>query len=110
MIQKIYVDVKFTIFMYNMFEKWSLKGMLPIITEEISQNAFAQAFKDVNVWRKSMIHYLKEENPEVNSAIIMASQQTNLDPKAIALGAYLVYNMLETASAEQDNMFSAFNS
>lgn len=84
------------------------KGMLPVITEEMSQNTFAEVLKDVNTWRKSMIHYLKEENPEVNTAIIMASQQIGLDPKAVALGAYLVYSMLETASTEQDNMFSRF--
>lgn len=107
MIQKIYADVKFAILMYNEFEK-RRKGMLPVITEEISQNTFADALKDVNTWRKAMIHYLKEENPEVNTAIIMASQQTGADPKSVALGAYLVYSMLETASAEQDNMFSKF--
>lgn len=82
--------------------------MLPVITEEISSSTFPEIFKDVNGWRKKMIHYLKEENPEVNAAIIAAAQNTNSDPKAVALGAYLVYNLLETASAEQDNIFNCF--
>ena len=84
--------------------------MLPIITEEISFSVTNEAFKDVNVWRKNMVHHLKEQNPEVNAVIINAAQNTQLDPKALALGAYLAYSLLEEAAAEQDKMFSAFNS
>ena len=48
-----------------------------------------------------MIHYIKDENPEINSAIIEAAQNTDLDPKAVALGAYMTYVLLETAMKEE---------
>ena len=48
-----------------------------------------------------MIHYIKDENPEVNSAIIELANKTDLDPKAVATGAYAVYKMLEMAFEEQ---------
>ena len=38
--------------------------MLPIITEEISTEIFGEVFQDVSSWRKNMVQYLKEENPE----------------------------------------------
>ena len=75
--------------------------MLPIITEEHSSLAFAEIFQDVNDWRKKMIHYIKEENPEVNTAIIEAANNTDLDPKAVALGAYMTYVLLELASRDE---------
>ena len=74
--------------------------MLPIITEEQSSLIFAEIFQDVQAWRKNMIHYIKEENPEINSAIIEAANNTELDPKAVALGAYMTYILLETAMKE----------
>jgi len=78
--------------------------MLPIVTEEQSSLIFAEIFQDVHSWRKKMIHYIKDENPEINSAIIEAANNTDLDPKAVALGAYMTYVLLETAAKEQDNM------
>lgn len=78
--------------------------MLPIITEEQSSLIFAEIFQDVHSWRKKMIHYIKDENPEINSAIIEAANNTDLDPKAVALGAYMTYVLLETASKEQDTL------
>ncbi|MGM9994246.1 MAG: hypothetical protein ACI37R_05910 [Candidatus Avigastranaerophilus sp.] len=48
-----------------------------------------------------MIHYIKDENPEINQAIIEAAQNTDLDPKAVALGAYMTYILLETAIKEE---------
>jgi len=80
--------------------------MLPVITEEISQSVFEEIFKDMPEWRKKMIHYIKDENPEINSAIIEASNKTDLDPKAIALGAYMSYIMLETADKENDALLN----
>lgn len=74
--------------------------MLPIITEEQSSLIFAEIFQDVHAWRKQMIHYIKDENPEINSAIIEAANNTELDPKAVALGAYMTYKLLETAMKE----------
>ncbi len=75
--------------------------MLPIITQEQSTLCFAEIFQDVHGWRKKMIHYIKDENPEINSAIIEAAQNTDLDPKAVALGAYMTYVLLETAMKEE---------
>lgn len=76
--------------------------MLPIITEEHASLTFAEIFQDVHAWRKKMIHYIKDENPEINSAIIEAANNTDLDPKAVALGAYMTYTLLEMAAREED--------
>lgn len=76
--------------------------MLPIITEEHSSLAFAEIFQDVQAWRKKMIHYIKDENPEINTAIIEAANNTDLDPKAVALGAYMTYILLEMAIKEDE--------
>ncbi len=76
--------------------------MLPIITEEHSSLAFAEIFQDVQGWRKKMVHYLKEENPEINTAIIEAANNTDLDPKAVALGAYMTYALLEMAFKDDE--------
>lgn len=78
--------------------------MLPIITEEMSTEIFTEAFQDVQAWRKNMVQYLKEENPEVNTAILeVAKHDENIDLKAVALGAYLSYRLLELAT-ENDTM------
>ncbi|HIT55074.1 TPA: hypothetical protein IAA92_02315 [Candidatus Galligastranaerophilus intestinigallinarum] len=75
--------------------------MLPVISEETFLNVIDEVTADIQSWRKSMIHYIKEENPEVNSAIIELANKTGLDPKAVATGAYAIYKMLETAFEEQ---------
>ena len=49
-----------------------------------------------------MIHYIKDENPEINSAIIEAANNTDLDPKAVALGAYMTYTLIEMAAKDDD--------
>ena len=78
--------------------------MLPIITEEMSSEVFSEAFQDVQAWRKNMVQYLKEENPEINSAILEAAKfDENINLKAVALGAYLSYRLLEIAT-ENDNL------
>ena len=76
--------------------------MLPVISEETTKTAFDEIFGDMPAWRKKMIHYLKDENPEINTAIIEAASRTNLDPKAIALGAYMSYHLVEMAAKEND--------
>ena len=76
--------------------------MLPVISEEIAQTAFDEIFENMPAWRKKMIHYIKDENPEINTAIIEAANKTDLDPKAIALGAYMTYLMMEIADKEND--------
>ena len=80
--------------------------MLPIVSEEIAANVFSEIFKDMPAWRKKMIHYLKEENPEINTAIIEAANNTDLDPKAVALGAYMTYILLELAMKEEETLTS----
>ncbi|OGI03805.1 MAG: hypothetical protein A2Y25_07280 [Candidatus Melainabacteria bacterium GWF2_37_15] len=75
--------------------------MLPFITEEIRDEGLKTALEDVVSWRKKMVHYIKEENPEINAAIIEAAEKTQLDPKAIAVGAYIAYIMLEKAEREE---------
>ena len=80
------------------------RALLPIISEEHRELIMNQVLQDVNVWRKQMIHYIKDENPEVNAAIIDAANNTSLDPKAVALGAYMTYKLLELATEEQDNL------
>ena len=78
--------------------------VLPLITEEMGAEVFEEVFKDVNAWRKTMIHYIKDENPEVNTAIIEAANKTSLDPKAVALGAYMTYKLLELAAKEENSL------
>ena len=78
--------------------------MLPIITEEMSTEIFTEAFQDVQSWRKRMVQYMKEENPEINTAILeVAKHDENIDLKAVALGAYLSYRLLELAT-ENDGL------
>ena len=80
--------------------------MLPVISEDIVTQVFDEVFVDMPVWRKKMIHYIKEENPEINSAIIETANITKLDPKAIALGAYISYVLIEKATEENDTIMS----
>ena len=80
--------------------------MLPIISEEIASKVFSEIFEDMPAWRKTMIHYLKEENPEVNTAIIEAANKTDLDPKAVALGAYMTYLLIENATKENETLMN----
>lgn len=80
--------------------------MLPIVSEENAAEAFSEIFKDMPAWRKKMIHYVKDENPEINTAIIEATNQTNLDPKAVALGAYMTYALIELAMKDNDALMN----
>ena len=80
--------------------------MLPIVSEETAAKVFSEIFKDMPSWRKKMIHYIKEENPEVNTAIIEAANNTDLDPKAVALGAYMTYTLIELAMRENDALMN----
>ena len=82
--------------------------MLPLINEEQKDLVFTDILTDIHSWRKSMIHYIKEENPEINQAIIDIASNTDLDPKAVALGAYMVYKMLEIAESEQGSVIEKF--
>ena len=78
----------------------------PLISIENVENTISDILKDAHQWRKDMIHYIKDENPELNSAIIEISQKSDLDPKAVAAGAYLAYKLLERESfnSEEDSL------
>lgn len=80
--------------------------MLPVISEENAAELFSEIFKDMPAWRKNMIHYIKEENPEINTAIIEAANRTDLDPKAVALGAYMTYVLIELAIKENESLIN----
>ncbi len=69
--------------------------MQPLISIENVEKLVNEILQDTHSWRKSMIHYIKDENPELNSAIIEIAQKTDLDPKAVALGAYMAYKLLD---------------
>lgn len=75
--------------------------MLPFVTEEQRLALFEEILKDIPLWRKGMIHYIKDENPEINAAIIEAANNISADPKAVALGAYMTYKLLELAANEE---------
>jgi len=76
--------------------------MLPVIYEDNYLKVVDDILRDVSSWRKSMIHYIKDENPELNSAIIEIANRTELDPKAVATGAYMAYLLIENAARDED--------
>ncbi|MBR3605360.1 MAG: hypothetical protein IKL52_04960 [Candidatus Gastranaerophilales bacterium] len=79
--------------------------MQPLISIENVEELINEIISDIPAWRKEMIHYIKDENPELNAAIIELSQKSNLDPKALATGAYMTYKLLEKeASDDAQNM------
>lgn len=80
--------------------------MLPIIYEENYIKVTEDITKDIAAWRKKMIHYIKDENPELNSAIIEIANKTSLDPKAVATGAYMAYMLLENAQNDSSDSIS----
>ena len=78
---------------------WSVFGT-PL--ETLSSEIFSEVFQDIQAWRKNMVQYLKEENPEINSAILeVAKYDEAIDLKAVALGAYLSYRLIETAAESE---------
>lgn len=76
--------------------------MQPLISIDNVENLVNEIISDLPKWRKDMIHYIKDENPELNTAIIELSQKTDLDPKALATGAYMAYKLLENQSGEDE--------
>ena len=81
--------------------------MLPIISEETVKSLVDEIFSsDMPGWRRKMIHYIKDENPELNTAIIEVSNRSELDPKAIALGAYLAYLLVEISEKETNEVLN----
>lgn len=78
--------------------------MQPLISIENVESLIDEIISDIPSWRKEMIHYIKDENPELNTAIIELSQKTELDPKALATGAYVTYKLLEREKSEEDDL------
>ncbi len=78
--------------------------MLPEIDVENYNKIIDEMLCDLNQWRKGMIHYIKDENPELNSAIIEIANKTELDPKAVATGAYMAYRLIENAAKNQEEI------
>ncbi len=76
--------------------------MQPLISSENVEKVLSEILSDIAAWRKDMIHYIKDENPELNSAIIEIAQKTELDPKAVATGAYMAYKLLENEGGVLD--------
>lgn len=77
--------------------------MQPLISVENVEKLTDEVLTNISAWRKEMIHYIKDENPELNTAIIELSQKTGLDPKALATGAYFTYMLLENESVKEDD-------
>ena len=78
--------------------------MLPLISIENVENTVELILANTADWRKEMIHYIKDENPELNTAIIEMAQKGGLDAKALATGAYMAYKLLEK-EAENEPRF-----
>lgn len=83
--------------------------MQPLISNENMEKVIDEILQDISSWRKSMIHYIKDENPELNSAIIELAQKSDLDPKAVATGAYMAYKLLENESNSDNNLSQIFD-
>lgn len=80
--------------------------MQPLISIENVEQIVDEIISDIPAWRKEMIHYIKDENPELNTAIIELSQKSDLDPKALATGAYMTYKLLELVANDEENMLT----
>ncbi len=80
--------------------------MLPEIDEETANKILSGILNDIPAWRKSMIHHIKEENPELNAAIIEIANKTDLDPKAFATGAYMAYCLISESAKKQDTLIN----
>ena len=78
--------------------------MLPLISVDNVENMVELILANPADWRKEMIHYIKEENPELNTAIIEIAQKGGLEAKALATGAYMAYKLLEK-EAENEPQF-----
>lgn len=83
--------------------------MLPLISIENVENIISEITSDISSWRKEMIHYIKDENPELNSAIIEIAQKSQLDAKALATGAYMAYKLLENEAVNDESVALSFD-
>lgn len=77
--------------------------VLPVVSETIREQVLEQATSSSPEWRKEMIHRLKEMNPEVN-ALLLELAQGATDAKLVVMAGYAVYQALELALQEEDEM------
>lgn len=82
--------------------------MQPLISIDNVEELINEIVSDIPSWRKEMIHYIKDENPELNTAIIELSQKSGLDPKALATGAYMTYKLLEKEASDDSQSMLEF--
>ena len=75
--------------------------MLPLISIDTVDDMVESILANPADWRKEMIHYIKDENPELNTAIIEIAQKGGFDPKALATGAYMAYKLLEKEANDE---------
>ena len=75
--------------------------MLPLISIDNVENIVELILANPADWRKEMIHYIKDENPELNTAIIEIAQKGGMDAKALATGAYMAYKLLEKEAQDE---------
>jgi len=80
-----------------------------IISIDDVEKIINEILADLPNWRKQMIHEIKDSNPELNTAIIELSQKTDLDPKALATGAYMAYKLLDNKDSEIFDSFDTEN-
>lgn len=77
--------------------------MLPIVTEEIRQALAEEYQRDEQSWKKTMIHRIKEDNPELNT-LLLEMAQASADPKAVITTGYMLYQALEMALEQEEEI------
>ncbi|MBY0449149.1 MAG: hypothetical protein K2X01_00805 [Cyanobacteria bacterium] len=80
--------------------------MLPVVSEANRKALEALLEEDPDAWKKQMIHYIKEENPEVNTILVDLAQRSQ-DPKAVIMAGFFVYQALDLAAREEDASLDA---
>lgn len=68
--------------------------MLPVVSEETCALLLQTMQEDEEAWKKSMVHRLKEENPEINTLLLTLAQKSK-DPKSVIMAGYLIYSVIE---------------
>jgi hypothetical protein len=77
--------------------------VLPVVSDTLREQVLGLAGNPSPEWRKEMIHRLKEMNPEVNALLLELAQGAN-DPKLVVMAGYAVYQALELALQEEDEL------
>ncbi|MBK8189951.1 MAG: hypothetical protein IPK79_05820 [Vampirovibrionales bacterium] len=67
---------------------------MPVVSEETCALLLQTMQEDEEAWKKSMVHRLKEENPEINTLLLTLAQKSK-DPKSVIMAGYLIYSVIE---------------